>query len=59
MKFGSFLPKDACKFDRSRQELSNDPYSNENLFAKFGFDTAENIHPSENEPPKVCQELDS
>ena len=36
-KVGSFLPKDACKSDRSRQELSN-----ECLVVKFGFDTAEN-----------------
>ena len=33
---GPFLPKDTCKSDRSRQELSN-----EYLAAKFGFDTAE------------------
>ena len=34
---GFFLPKDACKSDRSRQELSN-----EYLVAKIGFDAAEN-----------------
>ena len=32
----SFLQKDACKSDRSRQEVSN-----EYLVAKFGFDTDE------------------
>ena len=36
----------ACKFCRSRQELSN-----EYLLAKVGFDTAEN------EPLKVCQKF--
>ena len=38
---------------RSRQELSNDPNSNEYLLvvAKFGVDTAENG------PLKVCQKL--
>ena len=46
--FSSVLPKDACKSDRSRQVLSNDY-----LFAKIGFDTAEN------DPSTVCQELDS
>ena len=34
---GSFLPKDACTFYRSRQELSN-----EYFLAKFSADTAEN-----------------
>ena len=37
-----------CKSERSRKELSN-----EQLLAKIGCDTAEN------EPSKVCQELDS
>ena len=41
VNFGSFLPKDGCKSDRSRQELSK------YLFAKIGVDTAEN------EPLKV------
>ena len=65
---GSFLPKDACELDRSRQELSNeslsmslppnllfepDPYSNEYLVAKSVFDTADN------ESSEVCQEFDS
>ena len=36
---GSFLPKGACKSDRSRRELSN-----EYLLANIGFDTAENEH---------------
>ena len=31
-----------CKSDRSRHELSKDPYSNEYLVAKIGVDTAEN-----------------
>ena len=44
LSFGSFLPKGACNFDRSRQELSS-----EDLVAKFGFDTAEN------ESSKPCQ----
>ena len=38
---GAKVPKDACKSGRSRLELSNDPYSNEYLVAKFGFDTGE------------------
>ena len=38
---GAKVPKDACKSDRSRLELSNDPLSNEYLVAKFGFDTGE------------------
>ena len=48
---GSFLPKDACKSDRSHQELflKLDPNSNEYLVANFGFDTAEN------ESSKACQ----
>ena len=50
---GSFLQKThKCKSCRSRKELSNDSYSNEYLLAKFGFNTAEN------EPLKVCQELE-
>ena len=43
---GSSLPKDACKSERSYQELSN-----EYLVAKIGLDTAEN------ESSKVCQKI--
>ena len=40
---GSFLPKDACKSDRSRQEFSNESFLVElYLPAKIGFDTAVN-----------------
>ena len=60
--------KDACKSDRSRQELSNlfskqiIIYSNNYLLAKFGFGTAENEYhavsipfPSENKYSKVVK----
>ena len=43
---GSFLLEDACKSERSCQELSN-----EYLVAKIVLDTAEN------EPSKVCQKI--
>ena len=47
VNFGSFLPKDAyANIVRSRQELSN-----EYVFAKIGFDAAENG------PLKVCQQF--
>ena len=42
-----------CKSDRSPHELSNepDPYTNEYLLAKMGFDKPEN------EFPNVCQKV--
>ena len=45
-KFGSLLPRDACISDRSREDLSD-----EYLFAKTRFDTAEN------ESSKVCHQV--
>ena len=53
LKFWDLSGAKVWKFCRSRQELSNDSYSNEYLLAKFkiGVDTAEN------EPLKVWRKI--
>ena len=50
IRFFSFKGKDACKSDRSRQELSNEYFLfTQYLVSNIGFGTGEN------ESLKVCQ----